>query len=121
EDREIDVGADVEDAHLQRRVLVGIGEEGGDLLLLARLERAGVNLAAEGLDLLDQRLQLGAVAASGENRKTFGSKFLGDLAADEVAGPDDRYGRVSLLQGTSPARVSIFQCADDVVPAPRSD
>src|SRR5262245_49589929 len=40
EDREVDVGADVEDADFQRRLLVGVVEEGDDLLLLARIERA---------------------------------------------------------------------------------
>jgi hypothetical protein len=84
-------------------VFVGVGKEGGDLLLLSRVERAGVDFTTGRLDLLDQRLQLGAVAAPGEDRKTFGGKFLGDLAADEVAGANDCHGCVSLLQGTSPA------------------
>src|SRR6202011_1463326 len=71
EDREIDVGADVEDADLQRRVLVGVVEEGDDFLLLARVERTGMDLAAGGLDLPDQWLELGAVTAAGEDRKAF--------------------------------------------------
>ena len=64
EDREIDVGADVEDADLERRMLVGVVEEGGDLLLLARVERTGMDLAAGRLDLLDQRRELVAVTAA---------------------------------------------------------
>ena len=103
QDREIDVGADVEDADFQRRMLVGVIEEGDDLLLLARIERTGMDLAAGRLDLLDQRLELGAVAAAGENRKSLGGKLLGDLAADKIAGADDRNRRVSLLHGSSPA------------------
>ena len=38
--REIDIGADVEDADLERRGRIGVVQEGGDLLLLARIERA---------------------------------------------------------------------------------
>ena len=63
-----------------------------------------MNLAARRLDLLDQRLELVAVAASGEDREAFRGEFLGDLAADEVAGADHGDGRVSLLQGSSPGR-----------------
>ena len=103
QDREVDVGADVEDADFQRRMLVGVIEEGDDLLLLARIERAGMDLAAGRLDLLDQRLELGAVTAAGENRKSLGSKLLGDLAADKIAGTDDRDRRIFLLHGSSPA------------------
>jgi hypothetical protein len=40
ENRKVDVGADVEDANLERRVLVGIAEKRDDLVLLARIERA---------------------------------------------------------------------------------
>src|SRR5205085_6444323 len=97
--RKTDVGADIEDADLEWRLLVGVVEEGGDLLLLSRIERTGVDFTALGLDLLHQRLQLGAVASSGENREAFRGKSLRDLAADEIAGPDDRHGRVSLLHG----------------------
>src|SRR4051794_33134760 len=42
EDREIDVGTDIENANFERRMLVGGVEEGDDLLLLPRIERAGV-------------------------------------------------------------------------------
>src|SRR5215470_6089490 len=103
EDREIDVGADVEDADFQRRMLVGVVEEGNDLLLLARIERSGVDLAAGRLDLLNQGFELGAVAAAGEDRETFGSEFLGNLAADIVAGADHCHGPIPLVQWTSPA------------------
>src|SRR3954468_17865707 len=102
EDREVDVGANVEDADIQGRVLVGVVQEGDDLLLLARVERTCVNLAAGGLDLLDQRRQLVAVAAAGEDSKALGSKLLGNLAADEIARADHGDGCISLFQGTSP-------------------
>jgi len=80
-------------------VLVGVTKEGDDLLLLARIERAGVDLAAGGLDVLDERRELVAIAAAGENRKTFRGEFLGDLAANVIAGTNDGHGRVSLLHG----------------------
>ena len=57
-------------------MLVGIAEEGDDFLFLARIERAGVNFAAGRLDLLDQRFELGAVAAPGEHRKPSEANFL---------------------------------------------
>ena len=63
-----------------------------------------MNFTAGRLDLLDQRFELGAVAASGEHREAFGGKFFGDLAADEVTGADHGHGRVSLLQGGSPGQ-----------------
>src|SRR3954447_5759949 len=102
ENRKVDVGADVEDANLERRVLVGIAEKRDDLVLLARIERARVNFAAGLLDLLDERFELGAVAASREHRKALGGKLLCNLAADKITGADHGHGRVSLLHGTSP-------------------
>jgi hypothetical protein len=98
----IDVGADVEDADLERRVLVGIAKEGDDLLFLACVERARVNFAAGLLDLLDQRLELGAITAPGKHREALRGKLFGDFAADVVTGADHGHGCVSLLQGLSP-------------------
>src|SRR5262249_30011221 len=103
ENRKIDIGADIEDADLQRRVLVRFAEKGGDSLLVARIQRARVDLAGRRFDLLDQRLELGAVATSSENRETFGGEFLGDLAANIVAGTYHRDRPVSLLQRFPPA------------------
>jgi hypothetical protein len=57
-------------------MLVGVVEEGDDLLLLARIERPRVDLAAGGLDIRNQGRQLVAVAAAGENRKAFGRELL---------------------------------------------
>src|SRR6202030_3581930 len=70
---------------------------------LPRIQRARVDLAACGFNVLDQWRELVAVAAAGKDREPFGGKFLGDFAADIVAGADDSYGLVSLLQGSSPA------------------
>ena len=95
EDREIDVGADVEDADLERRARVGLLQEGGDVLFLARIERAAEDPAAGRLDLGDQRRQLVAVAAAGEDGEPFGGEFPGDGGADEVAGADHGHRGVS--------------------------
>jgi len=38
EDREVDVGADVEDANFEWRLAVGLLQEGGDILFLARIQ-----------------------------------------------------------------------------------
>src|SRR3954454_24434215 len=107
ENRKIDVAADVEDANLERRMLVGIVEKRDDLVFLARIERARVNFAAGLLDLLDERVELGAVAATGENRKALGGELLCNLAADKITGADHGRSRVSLLRGTSPGQVWI--------------
>jgi hypothetical protein len=47
-------------------------------------------------------VELCRIATSSKNRQAFGGKFLGDFAADIVAGANDRHGPVS-LQGSSPA------------------
>ncbi len=49
QNRKIDIGADIEDADLQRRVLVGVIEEGRRLLFLPGVERAAEDRAARGL------------------------------------------------------------------------
>ena len=84
-------------------MLVGVVEEGGDLVLLPRIERARHDRSAGGLDLLHQRLELGAVAPAGEHGKAFGGEFLGDLAADVIAGADHRDGCVAFLHWCSPS------------------
>jgi hypothetical protein len=91
--------APIEDADLQRRMLIGIVEERDNLLLHARIERARVDLATGGLDLLGQRRELVAVAATGEDRKALGGELLGDLAANEITGTNDGDRPVSLLHG----------------------
>jgi hypothetical protein len=78
-------------------MLVGVIEEGCDLVLLPRVERAGDNRAAGRFNVLHQRLEFGAVAAACEHGEPLGGKFLGDLGADKVAGADHRDGSVSLL------------------------
>src|SRR6202140_2681011 len=84
DDRKIDVGTDVEDANLQWGVLVGVAQEGPHLVLLSRVERPAEHFAARRLDLLDQRRELLALAASDKDRKTFGSKFLRNLTTDKT-------------------------------------
>jgi hypothetical protein len=69
QNRKVDVGADVEDADLQRSVFVRIAKEGDNLLFLACIEGARVDFASGFLDFLDQRLKLGAVATPGEHRE----------------------------------------------------
>src|SRR5262249_44121095 len=103
EDREVDVGADIEDAGLHRRMLVRIVEERDDLLFLARIERTAMALAAAGVQPLDQGQQLFAITGASEDGETFRGEFLGNLATNEIAGADYRDRFVSLLQGCSPA------------------
>src|SRR5258705_219900 len=97
QDRKIDIGADVEDADFQRRVLVGVIEEGRDLLLLPRVQRAREDRSSGALDFLDQRLELGAIAPPREHGEPFGCEFLRDLGADVVAGTDHRGGCVAFF------------------------
>src|SRR5262249_28099612 len=65
--RKVDVRPDVEDAYLQRRRCIGILQESCDLVLSARIKRAADNVPTGRLDLGDQRRQLVAVAAAGED------------------------------------------------------
>src|SRR6478609_1218580 len=107
QNREIDVGPDVENADIERRVLVGIAEECGNFFFLARIERAGVDFPTGLLDLLHERFELGAVAAPGEHRESLRRKLLCDLASDVVTGADHGHGRVFLLQGALPVRFNL--------------
>src|SRR5437867_710078 len=50
QNREVDVGANVEDADLQRRVFVRVAKKGSDLVFLACIESACVNFASGFLD-----------------------------------------------------------------------
>src|SRR6266446_72440 len=105
ENRKIDIGADVEDADFQRRVLVGVIEEGRDLVLLPRIQRAREDRSSGALDFLHQRLELGAVAPPGEYGESFRGKFLRDLAADVVAGAYHRGRCVAFFHFNSPKSV----------------
>ena len=107
DDRKIHIGADVEDANLQRSMLVRVTQKGHDLVLLSRVERPSEHFAARRLDFLDQRRELLALTAPDEDRETLGRKFLGDLAADKVSGADNGYGCVSFFQGFSPEREDV--------------
>ena len=88
EDGEVDVGADVEDADLERRGALGLGQEPGDRLLLAGVEGAAAAPPAGRLDLGDQGRELLAVAAPGEDGVAAGREAARDGGADEVAGAD---------------------------------
>src|SRR6202048_4883483 len=74
--RKVDVGADIEDADLQRRMLVGVIEKRRHLVRLARVERARDNRSARGLDIPNQRLAPGAVAPPGGHGGTLCCGFL---------------------------------------------
>src|SRR5437899_10445788 len=54
EQREIYIGADVEDADFERRRCIGLPQERRDLLFLARVERTSGDPPATGLDLCDE-------------------------------------------------------------------
>src|SRR3979409_2219744 len=63
-------------------MLVGIVEESRDLIFLSRVERPRDDRSAGGLDLPDQRLELGAVAPPGANGQSLGGEFLPARGAD---------------------------------------
>src|SRR5205085_6202650 len=85
DDREIDVGTDVEDADLQRCMLIGVRQEFDDLVFFSGIERAPEGGSSGLFDLSDQGRKLLAVAASGKHGKAFSGKLLCDCRSDEVA------------------------------------
>src|SRR3954447_431628 len=101
-DREVDISADIENAHLKRGELVRFIKESHDFLFLARIERSGEDCSARGLNLFDQRLELFAIASPGENGESLTREFLGDFGADVVAGADHRDSGVTLFHRGSP-------------------
>src|SRR6266403_288223 len=115
QNRKIDIGADVEDADFQRRVLVGVIEEGRDLLLLPRIQRAREDRPSGALDFLDQRLELGAIAPTCEHGEPFGCEFLRDLGADVVAGADHRGGCVAFFHFFAPCLVIARSKANEAI------
>ena len=66
EDREVDVGAYVEDADFDWRLAVSLLQEGGDILFLARIEWTAEGPPAGLLDVGNQGRELVAVAAAGK-------------------------------------------------------
>src|ERR1700730_1854217 len=94
EQGKIHVGADIEDADLERRVLIGVAQESRDLIFLARIERPREDVPTARLYLRDQRCQLLPVAASREDGKAFGGKSLRDRGTDVISGSDDRSGSI---------------------------
>jgi hypothetical protein len=98
----VDIGANVEHANFQRRVGVGVGKEFDHLILLPCVQRSAKYLAAGRFDLLDQRRELFSLTAADKDSEAFGREFLGDLAADEVSGADDRNRCIAFFQPSSP-------------------
>ena len=76
-----------------------IMEEGDDLIFLPRIERTADDFSAAGLNLRNQRRELVSISASGENRKTFGRKFLRDRRADVITRSNHSRGSISDLHG----------------------
>ena len=96
EQREIHVGARIEDADFQRRVRVGLIEEGGDVFFLARIQPARDACAAFRFDLGFQLGEFLGGAASREDRVAFARKALGDGGTDEIARADHGTGGIAL-------------------------
>src|SRR5208282_5463755 len=109
---EVDVCADIEDADLEWRMLVSVLQESGEVIFLPRVERSSKYSAAICLDLGDQWRELVAVAASGENGKTFGREFFGDCGADVISSPDHRRRGISVLQRNLSLRCVDYQSVD---------
>src|SRR5215472_9729933 len=97
---EIDVGADIENADLEGRALVGALKERGEVIFFARVERARGDSAAGGFDVLDQRRELVALTPSGESVKALAGELLRDCAPDVIAGADNCGGGISRFQAS---------------------
>ncbi len=108
--REIDVGANIEDADLERRGGVGLAQELGDPVLLAGVDAAAHHPSARRLDRGDERRQLLAFAAAGEYHEPLGGEFLCNCRANKIAGADD-----------GNARIAVVHCAASRSGAERSD
>jgi hypothetical protein len=91
EQRKIDIGANVEDADFQRRRLIGIAQECGDLFFVAGVQRAASDPPAIGLDLRDERSQLFAISPPRKDGKAFAGEFPRDGGADVIAGANHRH------------------------------
>ena len=81
---------------------VGVAQKAGDIVLLARVERAGDDFAAAGFDVGDERREFLSVAPAGKNREAFGGELFRDRGADEIPGPDYRRGGIALGQNVLP-------------------
>ncbi len=109
EQRKVHVGAGVEDADLQRRVRIGFGEEGGDVFLLAGVQRAGLAAAAT---FLNRGFKLGELvggAATGEDGVALGGEAPGDRRSDVVAGADHGGGGIAGLHEDAPSQVKTIK------------
>ena len=95
EQGEVDVASDIEDDDLERRDGVGLGHQGGDVLLFAGIGKAGVADAAGFGDFGDERCQFVAAAAGGEDDVAFGCEAADNGGTDIVPGADDHGGRIA--------------------------
>src|SRR5262249_35796932 len=102
EDREVDVGAGVEDANLERRMRVGLVQAFDDVLSLARVERARLAAPAGGLNVGLEVSELVGATAAREDSVALAGEFSGDGGANKVTGADDRGGGVARSHGEPP-------------------
>jgi hypothetical protein len=102
EERELNVGADVEDDQLERGVGIGGGEEAGDVGLVAGIQRMAGEGAARGRNLLAERHQLVALTTPTMHPVASASKAPGDGGPDEIAGAHDGDAGAAIRHLSSP-------------------
>ena len=86
--RKIHIGAGIEDADFQRCGRIGLGQKGGDVVFLARIQRAAFAAPTCGFNRLFQGDQLVRRAAPGKDQIAFRGKAFGDGRPDKIAGSD---------------------------------
>ena len=101
--READVGADVEHRDLDRRDLaLDVCDQGLHVDFLARVGGEAVRLAALAADRRDQRLELLGGAPGDAGDEAFAGEAAGDRAAGRIAGADHEH-RFPFVHLRSPA------------------
>src|SRR5580704_4309152 len=105
----VDVRTNIEDADLERRVLVGVIQKSGEVIFLAGIERSRRDSAAVRFDLGDQWREFVALASSRKNGEAFRGEFLCDCAADVVAGSDHCRSGISMFQWDTSSRLRTAQ------------
>ena len=108
ENRKIDVGTDVEDANLQRRVLVGCIQERRNGFFRTRVESVPGELAASSLDFGLQGRQLFSLPPTAVNSEPCRCKAPGDGGANKITRADDcdtRWGRHAHLHSSALLRL----------------
>jgi hypothetical protein len=89
QNREVHIGTRIEDANLQWGEIVGLSQEGGDVLFLSCIQRAALAAASRGDNLRLQDFQFLATPPPGDHGIAFCRKAFGDSGADIIAGTDD--------------------------------